>query len=107
MIRKLFISIVFQVFLLGIDAPQNLEIIHESCTFQLTWDEVQDSTFLVYTIYQNSQYRGITGDPNFIDSDIYPGIDYCYYVTARDYYGIHSNPSNTVCSSTDCETELN
>jgi len=82
----------------AIDPPKNPRAVVQSATqIQWEWDWVSDAAQFEITV--DGQNRGLTRDPRFVSSDLWPG-EHSMSVKAVDWNGQYSGPSVTVKAST-------
>jgi len=85
--------------------PQNLTASYYSdpgTLVMLNWESIEDEDFDYYTIYRGTapgvlpsdEPYGYTVDTSFVDQALEPGQIYYYVVTAVDFNGNESAPSN-------------
>jgi hypothetical protein len=84
--------------ILCIDPPPNLIatagiIVH----IRLDWQPPDGESPFYYNIYRDGVYFDNTYEIDFIDDEIFPNQEYCYYVTSVDHSENESIPSNTEC----------
>jgi fibronectin type 3 domain-containing protein len=80
----------------------------DSISLRLSWSQNRDDDFGYYQIFRVDTTQGITdttsisiisqqSTTSFTDSQLKPGVKYCYYILVRDLEGLVSDPSNLVC----------
>ena len=91
-------SITFEVRIIDLFPPHNLNYIPSEGVCELTWKPSMVSGLSKYNIYRNGVLYGTSNSSSFRDSNISLGQTYSYYVTAY-YDGVHtgeSEPTSTV-----------
>ncbi|MDQ0254789.1 bacillopeptidase F [Evansella vedderi] len=86
------------------DAPTNLEASATSTSINLSWSgsiAPDTSGYNIYRAEAESDFEkiGNTANTNFSDANAVPEVEYTYYVTAYDFSGNESEPSNEVTGS--------
>ncbi|PQP80797.1 hypothetical protein C0Q44_26600 [Paenibacillus sp. PCH8] len=78
-------------------APSNvkLKVINDT-SIKLSWDMIQNGIVETYNVYQNGVLVGQSRGSDHLIQNLFPNIEYTFYVTAVDRIGNQSIPSNSV-----------